>query len=466
MIGIYIRVSTEEQAKEGYSIAAQRKKLEAFCVSQGWTSYRVFPDEGRSAKDLNRPQLKKMMQMVEEGLITTVLVYRLDRFTRSVRDLYKLLDTLNAHGCTFKSATELYDTSTALGRLFITLVAAMAQWERENLGERVKMGQIEKARQGEYSAKAPFGFDKDENSKLVINKDEEQVIFDMIAKLKEGYSLRQLAFYMDDESGIPPIRSDKWNISVILAILKNPALHGDTFWAGETIEDTHQGILTRQEHKQLLKMLSDRQNKKKRRVNSFFVYQMKLVCPSCGNHLTSERCTYLRKTDNVLSEHNRYRCQPCALNRKPAISVSEKQLEIGFIKYMQNFKVSRLPQIEKQKKEDKYTELLNRIERVKRQRIKYQKAWSRDQMTDEEFDNLMSETKNNIDNLMEELQALPPVEEQVTSPEMMLEIVNNFNLNWTRLTPREKHEFLNTFIKEIHFEKEGKTAVITDVVFY
>lgn len=466
MIGIYIRVSTEEQAKEGYSIAAQRKKLIAFCESQDWKEYRVFADEGKSAKDLNRPQLKKLIEMVKQGVIKTVLVYKLDRFTRSVRDLYKLLDMLNAHNCTFKSATELYDTSTALGRLFITLVAAMAQWERENLGERVRMGQIEKARQGLHSAQAPFGYDKDDHDRLIINKDEAEVIYDMIEKLKEGYSLRRLAIYMDDESGVPPIRSTHWNISVILGILKNPVLHGDLVWGDEVIENAHPAILTRLEHRNLLALVRDRQNKKKRKVNSFFVYQMKLICPVCGNHLTSERHTYLRKTDNVLREHNRYRCQPCALNRRPAISVSEKQTEIGFVKYMGDFLINGLPENKKNKREEKGDELFNRIERIKKQRIKYQKAWSNDLMTDEEFNELMAETKQKISELTDQLQALPPIEQPSASSDEMIEIVNQFNTNWPHLSPREKHEFLNRFIRDIHFKKKDKSVIVTDVDFY
>jgi DNA invertase Pin-like site-specific DNA recombinase len=463
-VGIYIRVSTEEQAKEGYSIPAQREKLIAFCQSQGWDDYKFYVDEGESAKDTNRTYLNLMRQHIAKGMINTVLVYRLDRLTRSVRDLYALLDEFEKYNCTFRSATEIYDTSTAIGRLFITLVAALAQWERENLGERVRMGQIEKARQGLYSAKAPFGFDKTNDDKLIINDDEKQVILDMIRKLEEGYSIRQLTDYMNKESGIPPIRGYKWHVRTILDILHNPAIHGATKWRDEIIENTHEGILSKNDHDKLLKLLNDRQNKKKRKVNSIFVFQMKLVCPTCGNHLTSERKTYTRKKDGHTTEFNQYRCQVCALNKRKPTSISEKKIEKALLNYMQNFEFGE-PDLEPVQ-DDETAYLLKRLDQIKKQRAKYQKAWSNDLMTDEEFNARMEETRSAMSNIEEQLGKEKIIERPTLDKSQIKEIVNNFNLNWTHLTQKEKHQFLNMFVKEIHFYKDDGEAVITDIIFY
>ncbi|PKR82802.1 recombinase family protein [Heyndrickxia camelliae] len=462
-VGIYVRVSTEEQAKEGFSISAQREKLKAFCKVQDWNEYRFYVDEGISAKDMNRPQLQLMLDHIKKGVVDVVLVYRLDRLTRSIIDLYKLLDIFDNNNCKFKSATEMYDTTTATGRMFISLVALMAQWERENLGERVRMGQIEKARQGKYSAKAPFGFDKDKNDKLVINEDEKQIVDDMVEKIKQGYSIRQLADYLDN-SGFPPIRGYKWHIASILTILKNPALYGATKWRDEIIENTHEGIMTKEEYEHLLQILSERQNKKKRKVNSFFVYQMKLICPNCGNHLTSERQTYTRKKDGHITEHNQYRCQACALNKRKAISVSQKKIDAGFIKYMRDLSFTSMPKVEKNEESEKGV-LIKQIERIKRQREKYQKAWANELMTDDEFGDRMKETKTALEEFEEQLKQIQPVNQQVDH-EHIKEIANNFNLNWLNLTDREKHQFLNLFVKEIHFEKDGLNVEITRVFFY
>ena len=169
VVGIYIRVSTREQAEEGYSIGAQKDRLISYCHAQGWTDYRIYVDEGVSAKDMKRPQLIQLMDDIKAGKINLILVYRLDRFTRRVRDLHEMLEFLEKYQCKFRSATEMYDTTTAMGRMFIGLVALMAQWEVENMSERISFALEKKVTDGEHVGAPPFGYDSIDENLLKTN---------------------------------------------------------------------------------------------------------------------------------------------------------------------------------------------------------------------------------------------------------------------------------------------------------
>lgn len=463
-VAIYIRVSTEEQAKDGFSISAQREKLKAYCKVHDWTEYKFYVDEGISAKDTDRPQLKKMLKHIEDEKIKTVLVYKLDRLTRSVRDLYKLLETFEKYNCTFKSATEIYDTGSAMGRLFMTLAAAMAQWERENLGERVTMGQIEKARQGEYAAKAPYGFNKDENDRLIVNEEEKKIIMLMIEKIYEGKSIRQVGKYLDS-TGVPTIRGYKWHIRTILDTLSNHALYGAVYWKGEIYKNSHEPILTKEDYDQLQKVISSRRNYKIRETTADHIFQMKLQCNGCSSRLVSERSWYFRKRDNQNVYANRYRCGMCADEGRKSQSVSELQMEKAFVKFMKDLEFDEVPKVETNRK-DEYQELSEQILKIERQREKYQKAWSMDLMTDQEFTDRMNETKGVYEELKNKLNSIVPQKEDNQDPEKIKLIAKNFKKNWIHLTQLEKREFVQTFVEKIEYRKDGIAAIVEEVVFY
>ncbi|MGY3717141.1 recombinase family protein [Sutcliffiella cohnii] len=457
---IYLRVSTKMQL-DNFSISAQKQKLEAFCSSQNWEIIGTYVEEGESAKSTERPELKRMMNHIKEGIIDVVVVYKLDRLTRSVVDLYNLLSFFEKYNCKFKSATEVYDTTTAIGRMFITLVASFAQFERENLGERVRMGQIEKARQGQYSAKAPYGYLKIEN-KLEPHPEESKVVLDIIDKVRQGTSIRQVAAYLDKT--VPPIRGYKWHIATILDILHNPALHGATRWLDEVIEDTHSGLITKGEYEQLQQILNERQNVKKRETYSIFVFQMKLICPNCGNRLTSERSKYYRKRDKKYVESNHYRCQACVLNNRKSITVSEKKMEKGLLTFMENFEIEKVP-VPKDKKNE-VEKLRQELIKIENQREKYQKAWANNWMTDGEFSKHMADTREAMENVTKELESITPRQSNQPDPSKIKEIVKDFQKNWSYLEQDEKRQFIQTFIEKIQFELDEERKVQILRVFY
>src|ERR1043166_5229156 len=132
----YARVSTDRQAEKGVSLDAQKSRIEAMAVVQERTLAEVIVDGGESAKNLNRPGLQRLLSLVQAGKVQAVIVAKLDRLTRSVKDLCSLLELFEKKGVALISVAESLDTSTAAGRLVITIMGAVSQWEREAIGDR------------------------------------------------------------------------------------------------------------------------------------------------------------------------------------------------------------------------------------------------------------------------------------------------------------------------------------------
>lgn len=467
-IGIYIRVSTLEQANEGYSIAAQRERLIAYCTAQGWDNYKFYVDEGISAKDTNRPELQKLFKDMRNRKINMILVYRLDRFTRKVIDFHKMLEEMRKYDCTFKSATEPYDTSSAMGRMFISLVATIAQWETENLSERIKMALEEKVSSGERVGGIPFPFDLGDNEKLVINERRTKITLDMIEKIKSGMSSEAVADFLTKTNNDKPT----WRANTVLRILRNPALYGATRWNDKVYENTHKGIMTRGEFNKLQQILDDRTWHRRREVKNNYIFQGVVGCPSCGRPLSVNR--YLRKrADGSEYQFAMYRCQLCEKKRKFNKSISEAKILNGLYDYMRDVNITNIDHVE-QNEESVYEDQLKQIER---KREKYQRAWASDLVSDDEFKKLMDETREIYEDLKEkvEQQETPAIVDK----ESLKEIVFTFNNSFKMLTQDEKRAFVSTFIRKIEFQvvpqpplrpdksKRGyDTVKITNVVFY
>lgn len=230
----YIRVSTEEQAQRGFSLPAQRERLESFAKSQGWTLARVYEDDGYSAKDTNRPALQAMLADVQPGEV--ILAYKLDRLTRSVLDLYELMKRFDQRGVLFKSATEEFNTTTPHGRLMITLVAVLAQWERETIAERVKMGRQKKAASGEWpGGPVPFGYIAQPGKarggrtllQLTPDPDRAHLVQEAFERYLAGQGVRGLCLWLNDQLGVRTSSGGRWRVTAMTRLLTNPVYCGD-----------------------------------------------------------------------------------------------------------------------------------------------------------------------------------------------------------------------------------------------
>ncbi|GKU76895.1 recombinase family protein [Paenibacillus sp. L3-i20] len=229
---IYVRVSTDMQAEEGYSLEGQIERCKAYCVSQGWEVIEVFVEEGESAKDLDRPELSRLMQAAEDGLFDILLVYKLDRLTRSVRDLHAILDRFEKLGIKFRSATEVYDTTTAMGKLFITIVAALAEWERGNLAERVRFGMETLVMDGKWhGGPVPEGFHWDgETMHLVVS--EVKVMLELRQVYMAGNGFGATASSLNSR-GLFRRGGKPWSAFGVEYILSNPFNAGKIKYGGK-----------------------------------------------------------------------------------------------------------------------------------------------------------------------------------------------------------------------------------------
>lgn len=190
----YIRVSTEGQAQSGESLELQRAKVEAMAQVQDLELVELVVDAGESAKSLNRPGARKVLAMVEAGEVDAVVVYKLDRLTRSVRDLADLLDTFDRRGVALVSVCESLDTSTAAGRLVLNVMASVAQWERETIGERTREALQSRRRRGLRAGEVPFGYAVGEDGETLIPDSAEGAILDTMRELRAaGYSYQAIA---------------------------------------------------------------------------------------------------------------------------------------------------------------------------------------------------------------------------------------------------------------------------------
>lgn len=303
---LYIRVSTEEQANEGYSIGSQRDRLTAYVHSQDWEIYDYYIDDGYSAKDTNRPKLQRMISDAKEKKFDVVLVHKLDRFSRSVKDLYVLIDEFEKVRVGFRSAQEQFDTTTPMGKAMMGMLGIFAQWERETIAERVFWGQEQMVHEGRRpGAIAPLGY-KLENGKLVIDP----VGAAFVRRLFSMYTYR---------NGMPKItkllhqEGIQIHIKTLSYILTNPTYIGKIRWnhrkdGMKTNKDIisdgdHEPIISAEEFERVQSLIVTRTSKGKA-ATSNFPFSTVAKCGRCGSSFAGSS----RMRENGKGRERFYRC--------------------------------------------------------------------------------------------------------------------------------------------------------------
>ena len=187
--GIYIRVSTEDQVREGFSLGEQEEKIRQLCKYKDFEIYKVYKDAGISAKNMkDRPAFQQMLEDRKAGKLNYIVAYKLDRVTRSVRDLEVLITTLEDYHCYLVCERDDVNTSTANGRFFVRMLTVLSQLEIEIVSERTKFGLNGAIKSGHIHGKCPFGYYRDTNKTLKINNSTKNLVIRIFEMYLEGKS--------------------------------------------------------------------------------------------------------------------------------------------------------------------------------------------------------------------------------------------------------------------------------------
>lgn len=241
-VAIYTRVSTEDQAREGFSLEAQRERLETYCEAQGWEVYDHYADNGHSGTNTRRPEYQRMMR--EKDRWDMVLVLKMDRIHRNSKNFMIMMENLEKWGKQFSSMQESLDTSTAVGRFVVDIIQRIAQLESEQIGERTYMGMMEKAERGRGSLgfRAPFGY-AHHDGQLVQVKEEAEVVREVFSLYLEGETMSAIARNLNHR-GISTKRDRGWSVWSISYLLHNPVYAGFLRWDGIVFPNQHEPIVS------------------------------------------------------------------------------------------------------------------------------------------------------------------------------------------------------------------------------
>lgn len=303
MIALYSRVSTQEQAREGYSIEEQQSRLKAFSDAMGWYNTKQYVDAGYSGGNRARPALQKLVADVESGRVEKVVVFKLDRLSRSQKDTLDLIeDVFLRNGCDFVSMSENFDTGTSFGRAMIGILAVFAQLEREQIRERMSIGREGRAKAGKYhgGGRQPVGYDYVDGV-LKVNEYEAMQIRELHRLFQSGYTFRGIVREFS-ERGYKH-KGGEWQPKRVKETLTSKLYLGYVSYRGEYFKGQHEAIIDSETYSKSMSLYNAKDFSKYKN-NGFSSYLAGLIwCGRCGARYTMVR-------------YDKYRYYTCYSRRK------------------------------------------------------------------------------------------------------------------------------------------------------
>lgn len=386
-VALYVRVSTTAQLEEGYSIEEQKAKLESYCDIKDWHVYKVYTDGGFSGSTTDRPALEQLIKDAQNKLFDTVLVYKLDRLSRSQKDtLYLIEDIFLKKNIEFVSLLENFDTSTPFGRAVIGLLSVFAQLEREQIKERMQLGKLGRAKSGKSMmwAKTSYGYNYDkETGSLTINPAQSLVVKYIFERYLAGRSITKLR---DDLNEKYP-KEISWNYRAVRGILSNPVYCGYNQYKGQLFPGEHEPIISEDVYKRTQEELKIRQRAAAEKTNPR-PFQAKYMlsglakCGYChaplklimggirkdGTRFIRYECyqRHPRKTAGVTVYNNNQKCHSGAyekdeLEKYIITEISKLQHDQSYIEKLFNTQSSTIDRDSYQKQIEELTKKLSRL---------------------------------------------------------------------------------------------------------
>lgn len=288
-VALYYRVSTMEQAQEGYSIGEQQNKLEKYCEARDWKIVDRYSDPGYSGSNLERPGIQRLIEDCKKHRFEMVVVFKLDRLSRSQKDtLYLIEDVFQAQGIDFTSMSENFDTSTPFGKAVIGLLSVFAQLEREQIRERMTLGKVGRARSGKAMSwhNIPFGYAYDKvTQSYVVNPAQAPIVKSIFQDYLAGKSITKIRDDLNQAGHIE--KNVPWSYRTVRQILDNITYTGRTKFKDQIYEGNHEALVSESDYNEVQKELKIRQLKSAQRFNprpfrAKFMLSGLLRCGECG----------------------------------------------------------------------------------------------------------------------------------------------------------------------------------------
>lgn len=449
-VGLYERVSTDEQAKYGYSIKTQIDALEEYCRSNKMKIVDHYTDDGVSGGKaaFRRPEMSRLLEDVKEKKIDMILFTRLDRWFRNVQEYFKVQEILDNHGVGWKAIWEDYDTTTANGRMAITIFLAIAQNEREKGAERVRVV-FENKRQNKEAwfgpNSMPFGYTKqdDENGipRLVKNPDLEDALQEFWDIAVKYQNVSKAAKYVNNVYGLN--RSKKLWFDVV---------HNEIYTGNyKGVEDYCEPYVSAEDWS----LLQNRGSIRRTQGNRVYLFTGLIKCPSCGNTMISSYCTQTLSTGEV-KEYRSYRCRHKDIrtceNRKTVQELKTEQWLLDNLEDLLRDEIARVELERTKPKKKPKTDVAALREKLRRLEVVYMAG----NKTDMEYLQETAEIRQQIKQAeMEKLEE--PEESDIEALKATLE--TDFRGIYETLSQEDKRRFWRGLIKEIHIKGNAVQSV-------